>query len=111
MVRKQPKPELRPEDCHTDEQKWEYVHMLRKRWAAMGDKPSEILDFPMPDERWWTHPESGTPQGWKRICDDGRSCGPSHPTGGMVGAASIKHDGCGAAAVARGSSSGQRLPM
>jgi hypothetical protein len=68
---KQKSAELKPEDCVTDEQKWAHVHMLRKRWAAMGDKPSEILDFPMPDERWWTHPEAGTPQGWKRIQDDG----------------------------------------
>jgi hypothetical protein len=74
MARKRPDIPLRPEDCVTDEQKWAYVHQLRKRWAAMGEKPSEILDFPMPDERmWWTHPEAGTPQGWKRIQDDGRN--------------------------------------
>jgi hypothetical protein len=72
MVHKQPDAPLRPEDCHTDEQKWAYVHMLRKRWAAMGDNPSAILDFPAPIEgMWWTHPEAGTSQGWKRIRDDG----------------------------------------
>ena len=50
-----------PDDCVTLRQQHEYQRLLRKRWDAMGGLPSEILSFPMPDERWFTHPHGIDP--------------------------------------------------
>jgi hypothetical protein len=38
------------------EDKVAYQRELRRRWDNMGELPSAIMDFPLPDERWWTHP-------------------------------------------------------
>jgi hypothetical protein len=45
-------------DIHASlEEKLAYQRNLRQRWENMGDKPSAILDFPMPDPgRFWTDP-------------------------------------------------------
>jgi hypothetical protein len=51
-----------PDADAPDDVKYRYQKELRRRWEAMGDLPSAILDFPLPDpERWWTHPHGIDP--------------------------------------------------
>jgi hypothetical protein len=44
-------------------EKIEYQRRLRQAWESMNDlPPSAILDFPMPDGRWYTHPYAPSPE-------------------------------------------------
>ena len=59
-MRKNRNPELRREDCNTEEQKIAYSRMMYERWESdVGEMPSAILDFEMfPLEREpWHSPE------------------------------------------------------
>jgi hypothetical protein len=55
-------------DIHAPlEEKYAYQAELRKRWEAMGDKPSAILDFPLPDpDKFWTDPYGIDPEQHRR---------------------------------------------
>jgi hypothetical protein len=44
-----------PDADAPDDVKYRYQKELRRRWEAM-QKPSDIMDFPMPTDDWWTHP-------------------------------------------------------
>jgi hypothetical protein len=49
------------------EVKLAYQRELQRGWQAMGDLPSAILDFPLPDpERWWTDPHGIDPESYQR---------------------------------------------
>ena len=55
-MRKQRKPDIRREDCHTEEQKLAYSRQQYDRWQTVGyGKPSEMVDperFPLESEPW-----------------------------------------------------------
>jgi hypothetical protein len=44
------------DDVKTPELEREYQRLLRVKWEAMPELPESIMSFPIPDERWWTHP-------------------------------------------------------
>jgi hypothetical protein len=50
-----------PDADAPDDVKHRYQRELRRRWEGMG-KPSDILDFPMPNGDWWRDPYGTDPQ-------------------------------------------------
>ena len=50
-----------PDNSATLAEKLAYQRKLRAAWEN-ADNPFDVMDIPLEDERWWTHPTNPSPE-------------------------------------------------